>query len=242
MTIGQNSADPPDHVIAVIPAAGSGVRMGLKKAKQFMDLCGKPLLAVTLNRFQECNLIDRIVVVVSEDQIDYCLEEIVARYELSKVFKVIAGGAKRQDSVRKGLDAIANCCEWALIHDGVRPLVTDMLITRVVKATNNSRAVITGLPVKESVKEINGQGGIFRSIDRSNLWLVQTPQIFRWEDIHQAHQDAVRYGWEEATDDAFLIEKMGIPIKMIEGEEDNIKITTPKDLEIAQFLISKKSV
>ncbi len=237
----QDSTDFPNQVTAIIPAAGSGTRMGLKKAKQFMDLCGKPILAVTLSHFQECNLVDRIVVAVSQDDVDYCLREIVDRYKLSKVFKVIVGGKRRQDSVRKGIEAVSDSCRLVLIHDGVRPLVTNGLIERVIKAANDFRAVITGLPVKETVKEADSKGRVLRSIDRRHLWLIQTPQIFRWEDIHLAHQKAIRHGWEEATDDAFLIEKMGIPVKMIEGEEDNIKVTTPQDLDMARFLISKKS-
>ena len=237
----QDSTDFPNQVTAIIPAAGSGTRMGLKKAKQFMDLCGKPILAVTLSHFQECNLVDRIVVAVSQDDVDYCLREIVERYNLSKVFKVIVGGKRRQDSVRRGIEAVSDSCRLVLIHDGVRPLVTNGLIERVIKAANDFRAVITGLPVKETVKEADSKGRVLRSIDRGHLWLIQTPQIFRWEDIHLAHQKAIRHGWEEATDDAFLIEKMGIPVKMIEGEEDNIKVTTPQDLDMARFLISKKS-
>ena len=215
--------------------------MGLTRAKQFIDLCGKPILAVTLSHFQRCNLVDRIVVAVSQDDVDYCLREIVDRYKLSKVFKVIVGGKRRQDSVRKGIEAVTNCCRWVLIHDGVRPLVTNGLIERVIKAGNDFRAVITGLPVKETVKEADSKGRVLRSIDRGHLWLIQTPQIFRWEDIHLAHQKAIKHDWEEATDDAFLIEKMGIPVKIIRGEEDNIKVTTPQDLDIARFLISKKS-
>ncbi len=230
------------QVIAIIPAAGIGARMGLTKAKQFIDLCGKPILAVTLSHFQRCNLVDRIVIVVSQEDIDYCNREIVNRYKLSKVFKVIVGGERRQDSVRKGVEAVADSCKWVLIHDGVRPLVTAELIERVIKAAKEFRAVITGLPVKETVKEIDSQGRVIRSVDRRHLWLIQTPQIFRWEDIHMAHQEAVKHGWEEATDDAFLIEKMGIPIKIIEGEEDNIKVTTHQDLDMARFLLSKNSV
>jgi len=237
----QNSTDFPNQVIAVIPAAGSGTRMGLTKAKQFMDLCGKPILAVTLSHFQECSLVDRIVVVVFHGDVDYCLREIVDRYNLSKVYKVIAGGKRRQDSVRKGIEAIDNSCRWVLIHDGARPLVTNGLVERVIKAAKNFRAVITGLPVKETVKEIDSKGAVLRSIDRGDLWLIQTPQVFKWEDIRLAHQEAIRHGWEDATDDAFLIEKMGIPVKIIKGEDHNIKITTPQDLEIARFLMSKKS-
>ena len=233
------SPNPPNQIIAVIPAAGSGTRMGLKKAKQFVELYGKPLLAITLNCFQECELVDGIVVVVPEDDMEYCINEIVNKYKLTKVLKVIAGGKRRQDSVRKGVEAIANSCKWVLIHDGARPLVSSMLISRVIKATKDSRAVITGLPIKESVKEVNGQGRVLRSVNRSNLWLIQTPQIFMYEDIHQAHQNAIKYGWQGATDDAFLIEKMEIPITIIEGQEDNIKVTTPEDLKLAQSLISK---
>ncbi len=229
------------QVVAIIPAAGIGARMGFEKAKQFMDLCGKPILAVTLSHFQKCNLVDKIVLVVSQDDVDYCKREIVDRYKLSKVFKVIVGGKRRQDSVRNGVEAVADSCRWVLIHDGVRPLVTNGLIERVIKVAKDFRAVITGLPVKETVKEIDGQGSVLRSVDRSQLWLIQTPQIFRWEDINLAHQEAVKHGWEEATDDAFLIEKMGIPVKIIEGEGNNIKVTTPQDLDIARLLISKKS-
>ncbi|MBW2332377.1 MAG: 2-C-methyl-D-erythritol 4-phosphate cytidylyltransferase [Deltaproteobacteria bacterium] len=209
------------QVMAIIPAAGIGARMGSNKPKQFIDLCGKPILAVTLSHFQQCNLVDKIVVVVSKDDVDYCSREIVDRYKLNKVFNVIVGGKRRQDSVRKGLEAVDDLCRWALIHDGVRPLVTTELIEKVIKAAKKFRAVITGLPVKETVKELDDQSMVLRSVDRSQLWLIQTPQM--------------------ATDDAFLIEKMGIPVKIIEGEENNIKVTTPRDLDIARFLMSKKS-
>ena len=237
----QKSNDFPSKVIAIIPAAGIGARMGLAKAKQFIDLAGKPILAVTLSHFQKCSLIDGIVLVVSKGDVDYCNREIIDRYKFSKVFKVIVGGKRRQDSVREGLEAVAGSCRWVLIHDGVRPLVTNELIESVINAAKDFRAVITGLPVKETVKEIDGQGRVIRSVDRSRLWLIQTPQIFRWEDINLAHQKALTNGWQEATDDAFLIEKMGIPVKIIQGEENNIKVTTPQDLDMARFLISRES-
>ena len=240
MTI-QQTNDLRNQVIAIIPAAGIGVRMRSDQAKQFIDLCGKPILAVTLNHFQKCSLVDKIVVVVPEDDVDYCNREIVDRYKQSKVCKVVAGGKRRQDSVRKGLEAVGDLCKWVLIHDGVRPLVTIELIEKVVKAAKKFRAVITGLPVKETVKELDDQGMVSQSVHRSHLWLIQTPQIFQFEDINLAHQKAIQDGWEEATDDAFLIEKMGIPVKIIEGEENNIKITTPRDLDIARFLMSKRS-
>jgi len=230
-----------NQLIAIIPAAGIGARMGSNKAKQFIDLCGKPVLAVTLSHFQECKLVDKIVVVVSKDDVEYCKREIVERYKQKKVFKIVAGGKRRQDSVRKALEAVGDLCRWVLIHDGVRPLVTTELIEKVIKAKEKFRAVITGLPVKETVKELDAQGMVLRSIYRSQLSLIQTPQIFQFEDLNLAHQKAIRERWEEATDDAFLIEKMGIPIKIIKGEENNIKVTTPRDLDIARFFLSKKS-
>ena len=240
MTIQQRN-DLPKQVIALIPAAGIGARMSLDKAKQFIDLCGKPILAVTLNHFQNCSLVDKIVVVVPEDDVDYCNREIVDRYKQSKVCKVVAGGKRRQDSVRKGLEAVGDLCKWVLIHDGVRPLITNELIEKVIKAAKRFRAVITGLPVKETVKKLDDKGMVLQSVQRSNLWLIQTPQIFQYEDLMRAHQQALDSGWEEATDDAFLVEKMGIPVKIIKGEENNIKITTPQDLNIARFLMSKIS-
>jgi 2-C-methyl-D-erythritol 4-phosphate cytidylyltransferase len=239
--VNQNHTDAPTQVTAVIPAAGTGIRMGSKKAKQFLDLGGKPLLAITLRHFQESHLVDRIIVVVSQQDVDYCLQEIVDTYNLSKVFKVISGGKSRQDSVRNGIEAVPHTCRWVLIHDGVRPLVTKDLIQKAISAAQSFRAVTTGLPITESVKEVDSQGRILRSIDRSDLWLIQTPQIFRREDIHLAHQEALEQGWKEATDDAFLIEKMGIPVKIIKGEESNIKVTTPLDLQIARFLMLNES-
>jgi 2-C-methyl-D-erythritol 4-phosphate cytidylyltransferase len=234
--------DSPSQVSVVIPAAGSGTRLGLGRAKQFMDLCGKPVLAVTLNRFQECDLVDGIVVVIPQSDLDYCLREIVDRYSLSKVCKVIVGGQRRQDSVRKGVEALNNRCRWVLIHDGVRPFVTHELLEKVIRAARQFRAVITGLPIKETVKEIDNRGKVLRSVDRRRLWLIQTPQIFRWQDINLAHQEALAHDWQEATDDAFLMERMGIPVKIIEGEQDNIKVTTPQDLELARLLLSKHSL
>jgi len=240
--VNQDSTGVSIPVIAVIPAAGLGARLGSAKAKQFLDLCGKPMLAVTLERFQKCDLVDRIVVVVPESDVEYCRYEIVERYSLSKIVKVIVGGQMRQDSVRKGIEAIENSCRWILIHDGVRPLVTEGLIAKVINAAKEFRAVITGLPVKDTVKEVDERGRVAKSLDRRHVWAIQTPQIFRCEDIHLAHQEALKHGWVGATDDAHLVEKLGIPIEVIEGEETNIKVTTPKDLEFARLLISTQTL
>ena len=226
----------PMRTVAIIPAAGEGARMGRKQAKQFMDFNGKPLLAVTLEKFQDCPAIQEIILVVPHDQLDYCTKEIIEPYHLTKVKKVVEGGARRQDSVRLGIEASNGQYELILIHDGARPLIDPKLIEKVVAAGERDRAVITTLPIKETVKEVNGQGRVIKTCDRSRLHLVQTPQIFRYEDILKAHQEAQKEGWEEATDDAMLVEKIGIPVKVINGSETNIKVTTPHDMALVSQL------
>ena len=217
------------------------MRMGLQEAKQYLEIGGKPLLVHTLRTFQECYSVDSIVIVVPEKDVDYCLHQIVQRYQLSKVCKVINGGERRQDSVRNGIEAVPDSCRWVLIHDGVRPFVSIELIEKLIKAARRYRAVITGLPVTETIKRVDSKGNVLKTIERSDLWLMQTPQIFSREDIHLAHQEALKRGWTEATDDASLVEKVGISAKIIEGEERNIKITTPHDLQVARFLLSTES-
>ena len=223
-----------------MPAAGSGVRMGTPQAKQFLDLCGKPLLAVTLERFQVCSSIDGVILVVPSGDMDYCQKEIVDRYDLEKVRKVVAGGERRQDSVRLGLEATEGQYEWVLIHDGVRPFIETLLIEVVVKAVQQEGAVITVLPAKETVKQVDDNGLIIKTYNRKQVYLVQTPQAFRYDDIMAAHQKALLENWDEMTDDALLVEKMGIPVKVIPGSENNIKVTTPHDLEYVKFLMSQE--
>ncbi len=237
---GQDLTNSSHRVTAVIPAAGSGVRMGSEEAKQYLEIGGKPLLVYTVRAFQQCHSVDSIIIVVPEKDVDYCLYQMVQRYQLNKVCKVISGGERRQDSVRNGVEAVADSCRWVLIHDGVRPFVSIELIEKVIKAARRYRAVSTGLPVTETIKRVDSKGNVLKTIERSDLWLMQTPQIFSREDIHLAHQEGLKRGWTEATDDAFLVEKMGIPVTIIEGEEGNIKITTPHDLQVAGFLLSNE--
>lgn len=226
--------------MAIIPAAGAGVRMGTKQAKQFLDFCGKPLLAMTLEKFQVCASIDGVILVVPSHDVEYCQKEIIDRYRLNKVEKVVAGGERRQDSVRKGLMAIEGRCKWVLIHDGVRPFIESFLIEAVVKSVKKERAVITALPAKETVKKVDADGFIIKTYDRKQVYLVQTPQAFQYDDIMTAHQKAFLEAWDEVTDDALLVEKMGVPVKVITGSENNIKVTTPHDLELVRFLMGKR--
>jgi 2-C-methyl-D-erythritol 4-phosphate cytidylyltransferase len=226
--------------VAIIPAAGAGVRMGTEQAKQFLDLCDKPLLAVTLEKFQVCPSVDSIILVVPSHDVDYCQKEIVDRYQFNKVHKVVAGGERRQDSVRLGLEATEGQYEWVLIHDGVRPFIEPSLIEEMVKAGTKERAVITAMPAKETVKKVGENGLIIKTYDRKQVYLVQTPQAFRFNDIMAAHQKAFLENWDEMTDDALLIEKMGIRVKVVPGSENNIKVTTPHDLELIRFLMERK--
>ena len=228
--------------VAIIPAAGAGVRMGTGVAKQFMDLEGRPLLTATLQNFEECPLVESVVLVVPPDRVSTCKDEIVDRYGLSKVGQVIQGGRRRQDSVRLGLEAVQGPCELVLIHDGVRPFVPPEFIARIITAASANRAVVPALPVKETVKEVGPDGRVTRTPDRRNFWLVQTPQAFRYHDILAAHRRALDENWEELTDDALLLEKIGVPVTVVEGLEENIKITTPHDLELARFIVSRKGI
>lgn len=215
--------------------------MGTARPKQFLELCGMPLLAVTLRSFELSPAIHEINLVVPKDEVDHCKEQIVQRYGLDKVRKVLPGGKRRQDSVRLGLEASEGSdFGLAVIHDGVRPLVRPDLIGKVVEAAWRQGAVIAALPARETVKEVDAERRVSKTLDRRRIWLVQTPQAFFYPEILRAHKRALEECWEEEmTDDALLMEKMGLPVHVVEGSEDNIKVTTPHDLELARFLLGE---
>jgi 2-C-methyl-D-erythritol 4-phosphate cytidylyltransferase len=225
------------NTVAVIPAAGSGIRMKSERAKQFLSLDGRPVLAVTLMFFQDCNEVDGVVLVVPPGDVAFCREHIVEKFGLTKIDKIVPGGKRRQDSVRLGIEATEGKYDLVLIHDGVRPVIEKGLLKRVIEAAMAHRAVIAALPAKETVKEVDDRREVVRTYERDRVWMVQTPQAFRYQDIAKAHEMAVAQGWDEATDDALLVERLGIPITVVEGSESNIKVTTPYDLELARFLL-----
>ncbi len=204
-----------------------------------MEFNGRPLLWLTLEKFQASSAIDGIILIAPPGDVEFCEREIIKRYDLNKVERVIEGGERRQDSVRMGIESSGGRYDLILIHDGVRPFIEKALIERVVSAAEKDRAVITALPARETVKEIDEKNTVIKTLDRRRVWLVQTPQVFRYEDIMAAHEKALQEGWEEATDDALLIERMGIPVRVIEGSEHNIKITTPHDLDFVRYLLDK---
>jgi 2-C-methyl-D-erythritol 4-phosphate cytidylyltransferase len=234
--------DSPLRTLAVIPAAGTGLRMGGPLAKQFLELDGKPLLAVTLQPFQDCPAVDGVILVVPGASLDYCRREIVEKYGITKVRRLIPGGSRRQDSVRMGLLAVAEPCELVVIHDAARPLITVDILCRVIEAAGKTGSAVTGLPAKETVKEVDMFGRVMKTYERSRVWLVQTPQAFRYRDLMAAHEAAFAENWAEATDDACLLENMGLPVSVVEGDEENIKVTTPHDLELARFLLMRRQM
>jgi 2-C-methyl-D-erythritol 4-phosphate cytidylyltransferase len=223
--------------VAIIPAAGLGLRMGADVPKQFLGIDDTPIMVITLRAFQESDFVNGIILVVPARSVDLCRDKIVEKYSLSKVIKIVPGGKRRQDSVRHGLEATEGRYDMVVIHDAVRPLVSPMLIDTVIKEAKVSRAVVTGLPSKDTVKEVNDSGYVVRTHDRKHVWLIQTPQAFYYRDLIMAHQRAIEDNWEESTDDAALMEKIGIPVKVVTGAEDNIKVTTPHDLNLARFFM-----
>ncbi len=214
--------------------------MGAPQAKQFLEIDGRPILALTLFPFEQCEAVDGLVLAVPQEAVDYCRREIVERHGIRKVRAVVAGGGRRQDSVRAGLEAAGSEFGWVLVHDGVRPMVTPEFLTRVIRAGRRHGAVTAALPVKETVKEVSETGAVLGTLRRENLRTVQTPQVFRFPDLLRAHRLALEEGWEEAADDAVLIEKLGIPVQAVEGLEENVKITTPEDLAWARWWFGRR--
>lgn len=223
-------------ITAVIPAAGQGKRMGNGFNKQFMTLRGMPIIAHTLRVFMAAGEVDDIILVCASGEEEYYRTEILPRYSLIKPVAIVTGGKERQDSVFCGLAAAAGDCEHILIHDGARPLVTGDIITRTVREVQRSSAVTVGIPVKDTIKKTDHQGIITETLLRDNLWHIQTPQAFSAELIMRAHGQARADGFT-GTDDAALVERLGFPVKVITGSYENIKITTPEDIAVAETIL-----
>ena len=226
------------NVTAIIVAAGKSKRIQDRLPKQFMEIGGKPVLSHTLEIFEKCEEIDEILLVISEDWLSYCSTEVVDKYGFEKIKKVISGGERRQDSVYKGLLAVPNNTSIVVIHDGVRPLVRASKITESINMCKECKAVILAVPIKETVKRIEG-GSVHTTLKRERLWIAQTPQTFDYKILLDAFEKAKADGFV-GTDDASLVERMGIEVKIIEGDYDNIKITTPEDLILAEEYLKKR--
>lgn len=225
------------NVTAIIPAAGKGIRMREGDQKPFLLLHGRPILAHTLGVFEACDAIDQVILVVSEEMVTRCADEIINTFGFNKVKETVSGGQRRQDSVHNGLTAIRDRCDVVVIHDGVRPLVRKETILRSIELCQEHQAVITAVPPKDTIKR-GDDGYIVTTLDRAKLWSVQTPQSFSYNVIVQAYEQA-REDQFWGTDDASLVERLGVKIKILEGAYDNIKITTREDLYLAEKLLER---
>ncbi len=218
---------------AVIVAAGESQRMG-GVDKMWALLGGKPVLARVADTFQNCSLIDQIVIVLNEQNLKQG-KQLVAEQGWSKITDVCPGGKRRQDSVVAGLSRLRNC-NWVVIHDGARPLVTEELIHQGLSQAKETGAAVAAVPVTDTIKVAGDDRIVHQTPPRQNLWAVQTPQVFLPDIITEAYQQAKG----EVTDDASLVEQSGYRVKLYMGSYDNIKITTPDDLALAEVLWQKK--
>jgi 2-C-methyl-D-erythritol 4-phosphate cytidylyltransferase len=221
---------------AVVVAGGKGTRMNSNINKVYLNIKGKAVLARTLDVFFASDYIDEIVLVIGEGDEKLCRERVLNYININKPFKVVKGGNERQDSVYNGIRNVSKDTDIILIHDGARPFITEDIIMKSIKEAKVWGAVTTGMPVKDTIKIVNQEGFIAKTPDRSCLWLTQTPQTFASHVIVQAYEFCQIKGIK-ATDDAMLAEAMGLNVKIIEGSYDNIKITTPEDMALAELIL-----
>ncbi len=224
---------------AIVVAAGKGMRMKDPRRKQYLMLCDRPIVGHTLLTVQSCDLIQRIILVVPADDLDFCRQRIINPLKLYDQVQLVAGGAQRQDSVFNGLQSIDDKEGLVVIHDGVRPLVTADQLTRCINEARETGACILGMPAFETVKQEDGSGCIAKTLDRAALWLAQTPQVFDYKIISQAHLMARKNGYK-ASDDAVLVERLGYKVKIIRGAASNIKITTQEDLRMGEAIMRSR--
>jgi 2-C-methyl-D-erythritol 4-phosphate cytidylyltransferase len=227
----------PD-VGVVIAAGGTGRRMGAPLPKQFLSLGGRSILERTLVRFNAHPEVREIVVVVPRAYLEKAAWIIHGRH-LSKATRVVAGGRDRQESVWNGLNAFGESPRTVLIHDAVRPLVRRKVIDAVIHHARRSHAAVVGVKVKDTVKWEGKKGYVTKTLDRGKLWSIQTPQGFDYDLAHKAHWKARSAGFS-GTDDAALVERLGRKVRIVEGDYDNIKITTAEDLAFAEMVLKKR--
>lgn len=226
-----------EMITAIVLAAGQGRRMHSKVQKQFLLLDEKPVLYYSLQCFQDSE-VNRIILVTGENEIAYCKAEIVEYYGFDKVTDIVAGGAERYDSVEQGLHLIESGI--VLIHDGARPFVTQKMIQASIQAGKEYGACTVGMPVKDTIKVVNAEGYGIDTPDRKTLWQIQTPQTFQVSLIRKAYQCMRQTDTGNITDDTMLVERYcNKPVKVIEGDYRNIKITTPEDMVLAESILKE---
>lgn len=225
--------------IALIPAAGIGKRMGASINKQYLQLNGMPILARTISVFEKSPLIDSIYLIIPAEEIPYCQKHVVEESGFKKIAAIVPGGPERQSSVMNGLNAMQKHVsdnDIVLIHDGVRPLVTENMLRESIEAARSHDGTVVAVPVKDTIKTVHNDI-VTATLHRASLWQVQTPQTFRFGTIFSAYLSALTNGFS-GTDDASMVEQNGGKVHIIRGDYRNIKITTPEDLILAEAFLS----
>ena len=226
------------NVGAVIVAAGRSTRMG-GVDKTFAPMLGLPLVAHTLDRFESSPLVDQIVLVLAEDSLDRG-RKLVQERGYRKVTHVGRGGQRRQDSVRNGLELLSPC-DWVMVHDGARPCLDQAMLQRGLDAAAQCGSAVAGVPVKDTIKLVSPDQMVSETLERARLWAAQTPQVFRYSLLLEAHRGWPRDTAGDVTDDAAMVEALGHPVKMFQGSYQNIKVTTAEDLVIAEAFLRASS-
>ena len=226
--------------IAIVPAAGTGERMGANNRKKpYLLLNKRPLLYYTLTALDSIASIAQIIVAVAPGDERFCQQQVLEKFHFNKSIQIIPGGSSRQESVRRLLDRVPEDAQLVLIHDGARPLITPELLEQAIAETRVWKATVLAVPVKDTIKSANDTLQIEKTISREQLWAIQTPQTFERSVIQEAHQRASQKGFIGA-DDAALVERLGVQVKIVMGSYDNIKITTPEDLVIGEALLKNR--
>ncbi len=225
--------------VAIVPAGGMGKRIGGAIPKQFLLIQGKPILIHTLEKLDRCDFVDEIILAIPESYIPET-GDLLNQWNIRKVFRIVAGGKERQDSVANALEAVDTGVSLVFTHDAVRPLISCEKIGLTLQKAWQEGAAVLGVREKCTIKRAAGSV-ILETVDRSGLWQMQTPQAFRIECLKEAYASAKESGLY-GTDDAMLVERLNHPVHIVEGDDTNIKITTLEDLVIAEAILGKKSL
>lgn len=238
--------DKSYRTAAVVLAAGSGKRMNAGVKKQYMEIAGRPVLYYSLKAFEE-SFIDEIVLVVSQDEIEQVQESYVNQYGFQKISRIVVGGKERYHSVACGLQAVRQDCDFVFIHDSARPMLTQEILQRAYQAVQEEEACVVGVPSKDTVKIADEQGYVSVTPNRSLVWNVQTPQVFSYPLVYSAYEELLQKEQEllaagvQITDDAMVVEHLAHhKVKLVEGSYENVKITTPEDVQIAERYLQSR--
>lgn len=226
-------------VSALIAAAGQGKRMGAKANKQYLMVNNQRILNLTLLQLDKIAQVMELIILVPAVELDFCQKLICDDINLKTPWKLIPGGQERQDSVYAGLAALSSATDYVLVHDGARPLITGELIENVLLKAEKDGAAVLAVPVKDTIKVADSSGVVKYTPERDSLWAIQTPQVFQRELICQAYKESILTGYY-GTDDASLVEALGHPVSLVLGSYENIKITTPEDLLLAEEILRRR--